>query len=67
LRDFLAAQKLELVIRHSFQRMKLSDISDRSERHSLIESSSDAWLAADLAIHEGAPRRSEHNLIDEPA
>jgi hypothetical protein len=62
LQDFLAEQKLELIVRHWFQRMRLS--SDIEERHALIESTTDAWLAADLTIREGVPRRNEHNLRD---
>lgn len=62
LQGFLAEQKLELVVRHWFQRMKLS--TDTSARHSLIESTTDAWLGADMAIHEDEPRRSEFNVGD---
>ena len=64
LRDFLSEQKLELVVQHWFQRMKLSDTS---ERQPLIQSSTDAWLASDLGIHESASRREEYNpSVKEP-
>jgi hypothetical protein len=60
LRQFLGARELELIVLHGFERMELSD--DHSGKHPYVESKIDARLTADLAIHEGKPRRTERHL-----
>ena len=60
MREFLAAQKLELIVLHWFRRIELT--SDWNGEHPMAESSIDAWLAPDLTIREGEPRRTEHHL-----
>jgi hypothetical protein len=62
LREFLATHKLELVALHWFQRMELSERHDG--KHPQLQSAIEARLGSDLAIHEGKPRREEHDLID---
>lgn len=59
LRAFLAGHKLELIMLHWFDRMQLSD--DFRGEHPYVESSIEARLTADLAIRQGAPRRTERN------
>jgi hypothetical protein len=60
LREFLAAQQLDLIVWHWFRRIELSN--DWSGKHPMVESSVDAWLRSNLAISEGEPRRTEHDL-----
>ncbi|MEU8251376.1 hypothetical protein [Nonomuraea sp. NPDC048916] len=61
LRDFLAAQKLQLIVLHWFERMRLND--DYHGEHPYVESSIDAWLASDLGMREKKPRRTERDLV----
>jgi hypothetical protein len=58
--EFLAAQKLELVVLHWFQRMELSDRYDG--KHPQVESAIEARVGANLTIHNGNARRREHDL-----
>ncbi len=60
LREFLAAQKLELVVLHWFQRMELSERHDG--KHPQVQSAVEARLGSDLTIYAGEPRREEHDL-----
>lgn len=60
LREFLTARKLELVVLHWFQRLELSD--QRGGKHPQVQSSVEARLGPDLTVHEGKPRRQEHDL-----
>jgi hypothetical protein len=60
LREVLAAQKLDLVVLHWFQRMELSERYDG--KHPQVQSSTEARVAADLVIRGGKRRRSEHDL-----
>ncbi|WP_409186516.1 hypothetical protein F9C11_20695 [Amycolatopsis sp. VS8301801F10] len=60
LRKFLAENELEFIVLHWFERMKLGD--DLSSEHPCVESRVDAWLTADLALHEGKPNRMERGL-----
>ncbi|MER5261548.1 hypothetical protein ABTZ99_05615 [Actinosynnema sp. NPDC002837] len=60
LREFLAEDKLELIVLHWFERMELS--GDHRGKHPFVESSVDALLTSDLVILEGTPRREERDL-----
>lgn len=60
LREFLTTHKLELVVLHWFQRMELSE--RHGDKHPQVQSAIEARLGSDLAIHEGKPRREEHDL-----
>lgn len=60
LRQLLTEHELSLVVFHWFERMELKD--DYNGPHPFVESNVDAWLSADLAIRQDAPRRSERDL-----
>ncbi|MFA1546104.1 hypothetical protein [Actinomadura chokoriensis] len=60
LREFLAEHKLELIVLHGFERMRLSD--DHSGKHPFVESSVNARLTAELVLHLGKPRRTTRDL-----
>lgn len=55
LREFLTAHKLVLIAMHWFERLEMSD--NNYGAHPSVESSIDAFLSADLEVHEEAPRR----------
>lgn len=57
--EFLAAQKLELVVLHWFQRMELSDRYDGKQPQ--VESAIEARVSANLTIHTGNASRCEHD------
>lgn len=58
--EFLADQKLELIVLHWYQRMQLND--DHRGKHPFVESSVDARLTASMTIRQSAPRRTERDL-----
>ena len=58
--EFLAVQKLELLVLHWFQRMELSDRHDG--KHPQVQSAVEARVVANLTIHAGNARRREHDL-----
>lgn len=60
LREFLEAHKLELVVLQWFQRLELSE--RHGDKHPQVQSSVEARLGSDLAVHESKPRREEHDL-----
>ena len=60
LQEFLAAQKLELVALHWFERMELSD--KRDGKHPQVQVNTNARLASDLTIHADTQERSECDL-----
>ena len=59
-REFLEAHKLELVVLQWFQRLELSE--RHGDKHPQVQSSVEARLGSDLAVHESKPRREEHDL-----
>lgn len=61
LREFLDAHKLELVVLHWFQRLELSE--RHGDKHPQVQSSVEARLGPDLAVHESKPTREEHDLV----
>jgi hypothetical protein len=65
LQDFLAEQKLELIMLHWFERMQLSD--DYEGKQPYVESRINARVASDLATQQGEPKRTERDLADRQA
>ncbi|MFC4109999.1 hypothetical protein ACFOX0_29255 [Micromonospora zhanjiangensis] len=60
LRDYLAERQLELVVLHWFERMELTGSHDGP--FPSVSVSVAARMGADLALHEGPPRRDERDL-----
>jgi hypothetical protein len=60
LKDFLVTHKLELVVLHWFERMRLS--ADHHSEEPYVESRSEGLLGADLAIRQGKLRRTGRGL-----
>jgi hypothetical protein len=60
LREFLPAQKLQLVALHWFDRIDLTNEHDR--KHPQIQVTTEARLTPALVVYTGEPRRDEHDL-----
>lgn len=58
--EFLTTHKLELEALHWFQRLELSE--RHGGKHPQVQSAIEARLGSDLVVHEGNPRREEHDL-----